>query len=87
MLIRSIIVVIGLMSAPALASDQTDGPAPAAAPPKAAKICRREVPTGSIMARSTCRTRAEWGEIDAMYARNADLVRDARDGQTGSDQR
>ncbi|KQN03872.1 hypothetical protein [Sphingomonas sp. Leaf25] len=37
----------------------------APAPPPEKKICRRDVATGTIMPRRTCRTRAEWAQIDA----------------------
>ncbi|MGI4730223.1 MAG: hypothetical protein ACRYFW_00575 [Janthinobacterium lividum] len=29
------------------------------------KTCRSEMPTGSLMAKSTCRLPAEWAQIDA----------------------
>ncbi|WP_337829372.1 hypothetical protein [Pseudonocardia sp. TMWB2A] len=29
------------------------------------KICKREVSTGSIMARQTCHTQAEWAQLEA----------------------
>ena len=40
-------------------------------PPKEKKVCRSEAVTGSIMARSTCHTKAEWAEIDSANAQNA----------------
>ncbi len=45
-------------------------PAPAAAPEK--KVCRRDVATGSIMTKRTCRTKAEWAQIDAAVAAMTD---------------
>lgn len=43
--------------------------APTAEKPKAAKkICRRDAATGSIMTMRTCRTAAEWAQVDAAAA-------------------
>lgn len=53
--------------------------APAADTPKPEKkICRREVTTGSIMARPVCRTKAEWMQIDNQNAANAGQALDQR---------
>lgn len=35
-----------------------------AAPVKEKKICRSEVPVGSIMAKRTCLTKAQWASLD-----------------------
>ncbi|KQN78507.1 hypothetical protein [Sphingomonas sp. Leaf62] len=48
-------------------------------PPKPEKkICRREVTTGSIMARPVCHTKTEWTQIDAQNAANAGQALDQR---------
>ncbi|MEN2746330.1 hypothetical protein [Sphingomonas sp. T9W2] len=53
--------------------------APAAeAPKQEKKICRREVTTGSIMARPVCHTKAEWTQIDTQNAANAGQALDQR---------
>ena len=52
--------------------------APAAAPVKEKKVCRREMETGSIMPKSTCRTKAEWAAIDQANADAADKFGDTR---------
>ncbi|WP_242415461.1 hypothetical protein [Sphingomonas panni] len=44
-------------------------PQPAAEKPKPEKkICRRDAATGSIMTMRTCRTAAEWAQVDAAAA-------------------
>lgn len=74
-MVRNIAVaslLVALLPVSASAQQTSDA---AAATPKAAekKICRRQVATGSVMARMTCRTKAEW---DALTARGqADLER------------
>lgn len=35
-------------------------------------ICKREVPTGSIMAKRTCHTKAQWDAISGKGAADAD---------------
>ena len=47
-------------------------------PVKAKKICRSEASTGSIMARRTCHTQAEW---DALSQTNRGTLDDMRDQQ------
>lgn len=32
------------------------------------KVCRSAMPTGSRMAKTTCHTNAEWGQVDAVNA-------------------
>jgi len=51
------------MLAPAAAQD--GGDTGASQPVKEKKICRRELATGSVMAKVTCRTKAEWEAITA----------------------
>lgn len=40
------------------------------------KICRRDVATASIMAKRTCRTKAEWDAISAQSQKDRDRVID-----------
>ncbi len=56
-----------LLAVPALANEA----APASKPAKERKVCRSAVATGSIMARRTCRTKAEWDVIDAQNNQSA----------------
>lgn len=67
-----------------LAADPTPAPTPIAAVPpvKEKKLCRREEVTGSIMPRSTCRTKAEWAAIDAQNAVNNERFRNERGGES-----
>jgi len=77
---KLVLVALFTAVAPATASatatimaQDTSAAAAPEAPEK--KICRREVTTGSVMARVTCRTKAEW---DAISARSrSDLERQA----------
>jgi len=62
---------------PAVAQTDATPPAPAAAPVKEKKVCRRLDQTGSILgSRPTCHTKSEWAQIDAANARNADKTMD-----------
>lgn len=57
-----------LMLAGSAAAQDTSAP-----PPKPEKkICRRIIPTGSIMARSVCHTKAEWADIAAREKQGAE---------------
>ena len=56
-----------------IASVAADTPAPP--PPKERKICRSEAPTGSIMVRRVCRTKAEWDAINERSAQNVDTFK------------
>jgi predicted secreted protein len=51
--------------------------APVAAPIKEKKICRSEVPLGSIMGRRICHTKAEWVAIRAQNGAAAERTLDA----------
>ena len=75
MLIRTFaaLAVICFSSA-AIAQDA--GRPEAAAPAKEKKICRVSTPTGTLMAKRTCRTKSEWAASDARDERNADTFRD-----------
>ena len=44
------------------------------------KVCRREVATGSVMAKSVCHTRAQWAAIDG----DDKKFRDNFDGQANN---
>lgn len=61
-----------LLTAAIQTAPATDAPKPEK------KICRREVTTGSIMARPVCRTKAEWMQIDNQNAANAGQALDQR---------
>ena len=73
--------VIGVAAAAMLAAPGLSQTAPAA-PPAAngtqpeKKICKRDKATGSIMARSVCRTKAEWDAITAQSKQNLENGRD-----------
>jgi hypothetical protein len=58
----------------------TSTPTQAAATAKEKKICRREMKTGSMMPRSTCRTKAEWDAEVARSEANRELL--GRRGKT-----
>ena len=64
-------LVAAAATAPALAADEP-GATKAAPPAKEKKICRRELTTGSMMMKSTCRTKAEWDAIAADSQASAD---------------
>jgi len=58
-------------TAPALAQDTTTpGTTPAPAPDK--KICRTITPTGSIMGKRFCLTKAEWKKLNDINAENTE---------------
>ncbi|KQM86854.1 hypothetical protein ASE70_17220 [Sphingomonas sp. Leaf22] len=59
----------------AAATQATAAPTP---PKPEKKVCRREMTTGSIMARPVCHTRTEWTQIDAQNAANAAQALDQR---------
>ncbi len=63
----------------ALAVAKPDAPTP----PKEKKICRRELVTGSMMAHSTCRTKAEWDAVDAQNQANATRALDKHRSMSG----
>ena len=49
------------------------------------KVCRSEVPTGSMMRKSVCHTVAEWSQIDAANAASARHIQD-QSTRTGAQQ-
>jgi hypothetical protein len=79
-MIRTMLAMVLMTAvAPAAAQQPTtaEKPAGTAAKPDK-KICRREVPTGSRMAKSTCHLASEWADIDrANEANTAELSRRA----------
>ncbi|MBB4618252.1 hypothetical protein [Sphingomonas abaci] len=80
-----------LLLSAALAAQTTAPEAPAATPtptptPVAAEkpVCRKEVPLGSIMAKRTCHSKAEWAAIDSANAGAAENARRINGGRTGA---
>lgn len=65
--------VLSLAASPAMAQDT---PAPTPAPEK--KICRTIIPTGSIMGKRFCLTKAEWQRLNEINADNAETGLAAR---------
>ncbi len=61
---------------------QTAAPAPP--PPPEKKVCRREVATGSIMPKRTCRTQGDWTQIDAATRAAAERDLDERNSRSMS---
>lgn len=75
MWVRSCAAIVAIcLSGAALAQDAGHSAPPA--PAREKKICRISVPTGTIMAKRTCRTRAEWLASDDRDERNAETFRD-----------
>lgn len=50
---------------------------------KEKKVCRREVPTGSIMAERTCKSQREWDELTASGQDTLKQVRDRSSSTMG----
>ena len=78
MLIRSTLLLLATVAAPAIAQTAADAPAK----PKAdKKICRTIDTTGSIMVGTrVCHTKAEWAAIDGRNSDNVSQGRDIRGG-------
>ena len=70
------IAIGGLVASVPAAAQETPAPAPAPAPDK--KICRTITPTGSIMGKKFCLTRAEWKKLNQINADNAETGLDGR---------
>lgn len=71
----------------ALAAQTTAPETPVTSPtPVAAEkpVCRKEVPLGSIMAKRTCHSKAEWVAIDSANAGAAENARRINGGRTGT---
>lgn len=65
-MLRSVVLAgLCLALAPNTAVAQDAGETAAAPKAPEKKICRRSVATGSVMAKVTCHTKAEWDEISA----------------------
>lgn len=47
-----------------------------AAPVKEKKVCRSVIPTGTIMGKRMCLTKAEWAEFHTRNERHNDMFRD-----------
>ncbi|HVJ01790.1 MAG TPA: hypothetical protein VM662_06370 [Sphingomonas sp.] len=76
-MVREMVVAALCAALVPLSAGAQDAADPGASAPQAPekKICRRQVATGSVMARITCRTKAEW---DALTARGQnDIERQA----------
>lgn len=70
---RMLVAFLGslLIVSPAAAQEtSTSTPAPQPVPEK--KICRTITPTGSIMGKRFCLTKAEWQKLNAINADNAE---------------
>lgn len=71
---KAMIALLAMVAAPSALAQQ--GTAPQAAATDAAKpekkICRKEIVTGSMMAKRTCHTAAEWAQIDQTNAANTE---------------
>lgn len=74
----SLVLAVSLVAAPALAQD-AGNPAPVEAKEK--KVCRRVTPTGSIVAKSVCHTKAEWKQIEEENSRNTEAFRNRGKGR------
>jgi len=61
-----------------LAAALQAAPAPPPAPVVEKPVCRRETPTGSIMSRRVCHTKAVWDAIDVANAAATDAAMDGR---------
>ncbi|MCP3736210.1 hypothetical protein M9979_15180 [Sphingomonas sp. RP10(2022)] len=64
------------------AAQATEAPPPP--PPADKRICRREVPLGSIMPTRICHTKAEWAAIDAANSDAAENARRANSARNGA---
>ena len=71
-IVASLLVAVPV--SPASAKDENTAEPSKSDPNKV--LCRREVPTGSVMAKKVCRTRAQW---DAIAQASQDDLNRARD--------
>jgi len=69
---RKLMTLSVLCAVPALLHAHTASVPTAAKPAKEKKICRTEIPTGSIMMRTKCGTAEEWADFDAANRRGAE---------------
>ena len=75
------LLVLGLQcaaAAPAPAAAQALAQNQADQPDQEKKICRRVVPTGSVMAKSVCHTKLEWMALKKQDSGEVDLFRNRR---------
>jgi len=72
-----VLAVLALSASPAVAQQSQDAKTGAV---KEKKICRSDTGTGSIMAKKTCHTKAEWDQLAQAAAKDLDRTRD--DDQT-----
>ena len=64
---------LALAASPAVAQDTSStNPPPPPAPEK--KICKTIVPTGSMMGKRFCLTKAEWRQFDEINERATDIM-------------
>jgi hypothetical protein len=75
-MIRILSLAAALAAAPTAVHAKAEAPK-GEKPAAEKKICKRETATGSIMARVTCRTKAEWDAITAQSQADRDLANDA----------
>jgi len=65
-----------ILASPAYASEPAAGQAEAKAKPvKEKKVCKTDTATGSIMAKRTCRTKAEWAAMEEQAKSDMDRMR------------
>ena len=70
------------LAAPAMAQTSNDAPSKTEVE-KEKKICRREMSTGSMMAKRTCHTKTEWTAIDQQNQANTEASRHGPQTQSG----
>lgn len=75
-MIRILSLAAVLAASPAMAHAKANPPE-SEKPASEKKICKRETATGSIMARVTCRTKAEWDAIATQSLVDRDRANDA----------
>lgn len=63
-------VLLGALTASPTLAQENSAPTPQSPPEK--KICRTITPTGSIMGKRFCLTKAEWQKLNAINADNAE---------------
>lgn len=83
MLLRFCVAALLAAGTASASPAQEAAPAPAAEPVKEKKICRAMTPTGSIMAKRKCMTKAEWAKFNAENERQAENFSDRRNQSGG----
>lgn len=75
---RSVLIILSLAIATsptvATAQSQPATPSQPAAAPSEKKICKREAKTGSVLKKTTCRTKAEWDAMTEASRNQLDRV-------------